>query len=92
MVRIDVDDKHVVELALLRLLARVGEQPGGVELFDRNASAAVGDEVHGAPPDNDVESDRANLMPVASSAKAGLPQQQRAILQAVAPRGTIRFG
>ena len=35
MMRIDVDDQHVVELALLRLLARVRQQPGGVELFDR---------------------------------------------------------
>jgi hypothetical protein len=50
MVRIDVDDEHVIELALLRLLAGVGEQPGGIELFDRHAATAVGDEVHGASP------------------------------------------
>ena len=31
---IDVDDQHVVELALLRLLAGMGEQAGGVELLD----------------------------------------------------------
>jgi hypothetical protein len=51
MVRIDVDDQDVIELALLRLLAGVGKEPRGVELFDRDASAAVGDEVHGASPD-----------------------------------------
>src|SRR5262249_23569817 len=51
MVRIDVDDEHVIELALLRLLAGVSEKPGGIELFDRDASAAVGDEFHGASPD-----------------------------------------
>jgi hypothetical protein len=51
MVRIDVDDQDVVEVTLLRLLAGVREQPGGVKLFDCDAPAAVGDEVHGASPD-----------------------------------------
>ncbi len=44
---VDVDDQDVVELALLRLLTGVGEQAGGVELLDRHAPAAIGDEVHG---------------------------------------------
>jgi hypothetical protein len=51
MVCIDVDDEHVIELALLRLLAGVSEKPGGIELFDRDASAAVSEEFHGASPD-----------------------------------------
>ena len=46
MMRIDIDDQDVVELALMRLLARVREQPGGVELLDGDAAAAVGDQVH----------------------------------------------
>src|SRR5262249_52002425 len=50
VVRIHVDDEHVVELALLRLLAGMRKQPRCVELFDGDAPAAVGDEVHGASP------------------------------------------
>ena len=50
MVRIDVDDQDVVELALMRLLARVREQPGGVELFDGYAAPAVGYQVHVVAP------------------------------------------
>ena len=34
VVSIHVDDQHVVELALDRLLAGVREQPGGVQLVD----------------------------------------------------------
>src|SRR5262249_26821712 len=55
MVRIDVDDQDIVELSLLRLLAGVGKQPGGVELFNCDTPAAVDDEVHGASPDGDSE-------------------------------------
>ena len=51
MVAVDVDDQDVVELALVRLPPRMGEQPAGVELLDRHPSAAIGDEVHGASPD-----------------------------------------
>src|SRR5262249_46766965 len=51
MVRIDVDDQDIVEVTLLSLFAGLGEQPGGVELFDGDAPAGVGDEVHGASPD-----------------------------------------
>ena len=47
VMRVDVDDQHVVELALHRLLAGVGEKPGGVQLVDSYASAAISDEVHG---------------------------------------------
>jgi hypothetical protein len=43
---VDVDDQHVVELALKRLLPGVREQPRGVELLDGDAPAAIGDEVH----------------------------------------------
>ena len=46
MVRIHIDDKNVVELALNRLLARMREKPGGVQLVDRYASAAFSEEVH----------------------------------------------
>jgi hypothetical protein len=50
MVRIDVDDQNIVELALMRLLARMSQKPGGVELIDRDAPAAIRNEVHGVPP------------------------------------------
>src|SRR5260221_678854 len=40
MVGVHVDDDNVVELALDRLLAGMGEKPGGVQLVDRYASAA----------------------------------------------------
>src|SRR5262249_22936244 len=50
MMGVDVDDQHVVELALLRLLSGVRQQPAGVELFDRHAPSAIGDEVHGVAP------------------------------------------
>ena len=51
VVRVDVDDEDVVELALDRLFAGVGEKPGGVQLVDRYASAAFSEEVHGSSPD-----------------------------------------
>src|SRR5262249_40714336 len=51
---VDVDDQHVVELALLRLLSGMGEQAAGVELFDRHAPSAVGDEVHGVSPEYSI--------------------------------------
>jgi hypothetical protein len=46
MMRIDVDDQDVVEAALMCLLARMRQQPGGVELFDGDAASAIGDQVH----------------------------------------------
>jgi hypothetical protein len=46
VVRIDVDDHDVVELALHRLLAGVGEQPAGVQLIDCDASATICNKVH----------------------------------------------
>ena len=46
MVRVDVDDQNVVEVALVRLLARMREEPRGVELLDGDAAAAIGDQVH----------------------------------------------
>ena len=49
MVRVDIDDQDVVELALMRLLARVREQPRGVELLDGYAAAAIGYQVHVIP-------------------------------------------
>src|SRR6266576_2850488 len=51
MVGVHVDDDKVVELALDRLLAGVGEKPGGVQLVDRYASAAFSEEVHRLSPD-----------------------------------------
>jgi hypothetical protein len=47
MVRIDVGDQHVVEIALVRLFAGVREQTAGIELFDRNTATAVSEKVHG---------------------------------------------
>ena len=51
VVRVHVDDEYVVELALNRLFAGVREEPGGVQLVDRYASAAFSEEVHGSSPD-----------------------------------------
>jgi hypothetical protein len=50
MMRVDIDDHDVVELAQVRLLARVSQKPGRVELIDRDAPAAISNEVHGIPP------------------------------------------
>ena len=46
VMRVDVDDQHVVELALHRLLPRMGEEPRGVEFVDGDAPAAISDKVH----------------------------------------------
>ena len=46
MMRIDIDDQHVVELAPLRLLGGVAQKLGGVELVDGNAAPAISNEVH----------------------------------------------
>ena len=46
VVRVDVDDHHVVELALHRLLAGVSQQTAGVQLFDCYAPAAICNKVH----------------------------------------------
>jgi len=43
---VDVDDQHVVEVALPRLLPGVTQELRGVELVDCDASAAVRNEVH----------------------------------------------
>src|SRR5262249_1311186 len=51
VVAVHVDDQNVVKIALLRLLARMGEQLGRVELFDGDASSAVGEKLHGVAPD-----------------------------------------
>src|SRR5580698_7293023 len=50
MMRVDVDDDHVVEIALVRLLASVSQQPRGVQLLDRYAATAIGDEIHCVSP------------------------------------------
>ena len=47
VVRIDVGDQDVVEVALVRLLAGMRQQAAGVELFDGDAPAAIGEKVHG---------------------------------------------
>src|SRR5262249_43309028 len=52
VMRVHVDDQHVVEVAAVRLLARIGQQPRGVELFHRYAPAAISNEVHGVAPYN----------------------------------------
>ncbi len=46
MMGIDVGDQHVVEIALMRLLAGVGQEPAGIELLDRHAAAAIGKKIH----------------------------------------------
>src|SRR5207245_6570319 len=50
VVAVDVDDQHAVEVALVGLAPRMGEQPGGVEFLNRHSSTAVGDEIHGVSP------------------------------------------
>ncbi len=50
MMSVDVDDHHVVEVALMRLLARMRQQAAGVELLDRYAAAAISDEIHDVSP------------------------------------------
>src|SRR4029079_1419825 len=47
VVPVYVDDDHVVELALHRLLPCMRQEAGGVEFIDGDAAAAVGDQVHG---------------------------------------------
>jgi hypothetical protein len=51
MVRVDVDDHHVVEVALVRLFARMRQQAAGIEFLDRYAPTAISDEIHGVSPD-----------------------------------------
>ena len=46
MVGVDIDDHHVVEIALVRLFARVRQQARGIELLDRYAATAISDDVH----------------------------------------------
>ncbi len=43
---VDVDDQHVVELALHRLLAGMRQQAAGVQLLDGDASAAISNQIH----------------------------------------------
>ena len=50
VMRIDVDDQDVVEVALVRLLAGMRQQPRRVELLDGNAAAAVGNQIHDNAP------------------------------------------
>jgi hypothetical protein len=51
MVAVDIDDQHLVETAVARLLAGMREQPAGVQLFDADAAAAIGEKVHGSVSD-----------------------------------------
>ena len=46
VVEIDVGDQNVVEIALMRLLAGVRQEPAGIELLDRHAAAAIGKKIH----------------------------------------------
>src|SRR5262249_24599443 len=50
MVGVDVDDHHVVEFALHRLLAGVAQELRRVELVNRYAPAAIYNEVHVVSP------------------------------------------
>ncbi len=47
---VDIDDHDVVEIALVRLFARMRQKAGSVELVDGDAAAAISDEIHGFPP------------------------------------------
>ncbi len=47
MVRVDVDDEDVVQVALMRLFTRVRQKPAGIEFLDGDAAAAIGNEIHG---------------------------------------------
>jgi hypothetical protein len=44
--RIDVGDQDVVEIALMSLLAGMGQEPRRIELLDRHAAAAIGKKIH----------------------------------------------
>ena len=46
MVRIHIDNEHIVELALHRLLARMREKSRRIELVHGDAPAAFSNEVH----------------------------------------------
>jgi hypothetical protein len=50
MVAVDVDDEHTVQITLICLAPRVGKQPGGVKLLNRNPSAAIGNILKSSPP------------------------------------------
>src|SRR5215471_17439738 len=45
VVRIDIDDEYVVEVALHGLLAGMRQQPTGIEYLDANPPSAVSDQV-----------------------------------------------
>jgi hypothetical protein len=46
VMRVHVDDQHIVEFALLSLLRGVGEQAAGIELLNRDAAAAIRFQIH----------------------------------------------
>src|SRR5690348_13339543 len=50
VMRIDINNQNVVEVALVRLLPGMREQPRGVELLDRDPPAAFNDEIHRLAP------------------------------------------
>ena len=50
VVSVDVDDDHVVEVALHGLLAGMAQELGCVEFLDRYAATAVSNEIHGFSP------------------------------------------
>ena len=50
VVSVDVDDQHVLELALLGLLGGVRQQLGGIQLLDGHAPSAIGNQIHGFSP------------------------------------------
>jgi hypothetical protein len=49
MVRVNIDDQDVVELALMRLPRRMSQELAGIEVFDADAPIAVGHKFHGIP-------------------------------------------
>jgi len=49
--RIDVDDDHIVQFALMGLLTGVGEESRCVQLVNRHAAAAIRHKFHAVSPE-----------------------------------------
>jgi hypothetical protein len=50
MVRVDIDDEDIVEIAGMRLLARVRQEPCRIEFLDGDAATTISDQIHGMSP------------------------------------------
>jgi hypothetical protein len=54
VMRVDIDDENVVELAPDRLLAGMRQQAAGVQLLDWDASAAIRNQIHDVSPGESI--------------------------------------